>query len=293
MGRIRAIVVGVFGGIALAGGLTYTMSAGAVTCCDPWGVPGANAFIAAGNTVIGTITESVTTLTNVLETTVLDSIDNGFGKAYAEASKQTASRKTLQEGMVEAQTQMYIEGRRADAMIDLPKKEEFDQTIVNSAFLAEQADIELRNRLDLGGAVSDRTIYGSYQNPALARFSRHARWCTPLGQKLGLCNAPAELGLDDADAKFLTVVGKENGLTYSDARREAAVDFAMTVVASDLRAQLRTDTPQAQQADALTLADQAAMSLAANSFLDMAAERTRRNQSPLARDHNVATGTTP
>ena len=293
MGRIRAIVVGVFGGIALAGGLTYTMSAGAVTCCDPWGIPGANAFIAAGNTVIGTITESVAELTNVLETGVLDSIDNGFGKAYAEATKQSAARKTLQEGMVEAQTQLYIEGRRADALIDMPKKEDFDQTIVNSAFLAEQADIELSNRLDLGGAVSDRTIYGTYQNPALARYSRHARWCTPLGQKLGLCNAPAELGLEDADAKFQTLVGKENGLTYSDARREAAIDFAMTVVASDLRAQMRTNTPQAQQADALTLADQAAMSLAANSFLDMAAERTRRNQAPLARDHNVATGSTP
>ncbi|MEJ7746817.1 MAG: hypothetical protein WKF61_08705 [Luteimonas sp.] len=293
MGRIRAIVIGVFGGIALAGGLTYTMNVGAVTCCDPWGVPGASAFIAAGNSVIGTITKSMAELSNAIETGVLDSMDNGFGKAYAETTKQTAASKTIHEGMVKAQTQLYIEGRRADALIDMPKKEDFDQTIVNSAFLAEQSGIELRNRLDLGSAAADRTIYSAYQNPALARYSRHARWCTPLGKKLGLCNAPAELGLDDADAKFQTVVGKENGLTYSDARREAAVDFAMTIVASDLRAQLRTDTPQAQQADALALADQAAMSLAANSFLDMAAERTRRNQAPLARDHNITTGSTP
>ena len=284
MGRIRAIVVGVVGGAMLAGGLTYTMNARAYTCCDPWGVPGATAFIAAGNMVIGSITSSVTTVVNYLEVQLLDTISNGFGKAYAEASKQSAARKTLQEGMIKAQTQLYIEGRRADARNDMPTKEDIDQTLVNSTFLTEQADIELRNRLDLGRMAVDKTIMKPFRNPPLKRWEQHQRWCSQEGKTWGMCSEIAELGLDDADAKFQTLVGKENGLTFSDKRREAAVDFTMNILASNLRAQIRTETPQAKEADALVLSEQAVMSLAANTFLDMTAERTRRNQGPFPRD---------
>lgn len=289
MGRIRAIAIGLVGGVALAGGLTYTMNAGAYTCCDPWGIPGQLAFITAGNTMTSSVTSATQSIAQQLQR-IEDTLANGFGKTYTERTKQNASTKTIQEGMVQARTQVYIEARRADAMMDLPNKEDFDQTVVNSAFLGEQVTVEQRNRIDLGNSVSQRMVHGPYANPSLARFSQHGRWCTPLGAKLGLCNAPVELGLGNADAKFETVVGREAGLTYSDARRNAAVDFVTTVVASDLRAQLATDTAQAQEADALTVADQAYLSLASASFLDMAAERTRRNQAPLAMSNPPATG---
>lgn len=287
MGRIRAIVMGLFGGFLLAGGLTYTMNAKAYTCCDPWGIPGATAFINAGNMVIGSITSATSTLANVIETSLLETISNGFGKAYAESSKQTAARKTLQEGMVKAQTQLYLEERRADALADIPKKEDLDQTVVNTYFLSEQGPIELVNRLDLGLAASDRTLYGTFQSGPYARYTRHERWCSPEARARDYCDDLAEVGLGDADGKFETVIGKETGLTLSDARREAAVDFALTIVGSDLRAQMTTNTPQAQEADALVLAEQAAMSVVTSVFLDMTAERTRRNQDGLPRDHHV------
>ena len=289
MGRVRAIAIGLVGGVALAGGLTYTMNAGAYTCCDPWGIPGQLAFVTAGNTMTAAVTSATQSIAQQLNR-IEDTLANGFGKAYTERTKQAASTKTIQEGMVEARTQVYIEARRADAEIELPKVEDFDQTVVNSAFLGEQVTIEQRNRMDLGQSVSQRLVHAPYENPALVRFAQNGRWCTPWGAKLGLCNTPVELGLGNADAKFETVVGREAGLTYSDARRTAAVDFVSTVIASDLRVPLSVTTAQAQELDAMIVADQAYLSLASAAFLDMAAERTRRNQGPVGQAPKASGG---
>ena len=280
MGRLRAIAVGLVGGIVLATGLTYALSARAITCCDPWGVPGKLAFISAGNTVTAAITAATANIGTQMQW-IQDTLSNGFGKTYAEQAKQTSAKRTIEEGAIQARTALFLAGVEGQAMVEVPRREDFDQTIVNSAFLAEQAAIEQRHRLDLGTAVSQRVLNSPYANPALARFNQHGHWCTPVGKQMGLCNEPVELGLGNADAQFATLVDKDAGLTYSDARRQAAVDFVSTILSSDLRAQQNNDTAQAHVADGMTLADQAMLSLAAASFLDMAAERTRRNQPPL------------
>jgi hypothetical protein len=255
MGKLRAILVGVGGGAILAAGLTVAMDADAVYCCDPWGEVGSQSFQSMGSTIVISISSSAEQIVMELQTGLMQSWSSGFTQWAQEISKQTASQKTL----VEAAS--------------------FDETITSALMLADQDQTTGKALRNYGVDSLNDMVLSPYQSLTHQIMERHKRWCTSAEAKAGRCDAAAAPGMEMADTDIASVLDPHSGKTYSDEERDAAIDYVRIVIASEsLRAHADYSSDQARFADGVTLADQAALGAAANSFNGMMADRTRRNQ---------------
>lgn len=278
MSRIRAILVGAGGGVILSAGLTAALDADAAfTCCDPWAQVGYNAFVAAGNAVVGAITSSVTTIVTDLQTGPMYNWDQGMGQWLQELGKQTASTRALTEGKIAAESQLYIQEKTGDAVMATVEAASFDETITSALMLGDQ-DVTVRKAVrEYGRIHADSLVSDRFASPSAAAVARHQKWCSQRQVDAGVCAQAAAPGMEYADVNVASVLNPIAGKTYSDEGRQAALDYVQNVVGNEhLRAQAGTDSPQARAADALTIADQAALSAAAYSLNSIMAERTRR-----------------
>lgn len=276
MGRTRAIVAGVGGGIVLAVGLTVTLNANAY-CCDPWGVPGANAFMQAGTSVVEAITSAVATVVNEVETGPLYTWEQGMGKAYTEMSKHTASDRVIEEGAIEAKTKLYLAGEKADASERAVEPAMLDQTISNTLVLAEgqtgAANINHGDDASFADALVDAPYAGGDRV-----VDRHlSTYCDSQHADAGLCTGTFNSDYDqqNADVRIGTLYGTS---AYDESTRAAALAFVGNVVSpTSLRASPDGAGEQREAVEAMTLSDQAALALAAHSFNAQIADRTLKH----------------
>lgn len=279
MSRVRAIIVGLGGGVILAGGLTAAMDARAVYCCDPWAQVGYQAFVTAGNGMVAAVTESASLLVQEMQTGVMQSWSSGFAQWGQEIGKATASQKTIAEGESAAKTQLYMQEAAGSAQAGSVEAASADSTITSAMMLADQEQIQRTTLRGYGKAVVDDLVLSPYESALGNAVRRHDRWCSDLEVSLGRCSVAAAPGMQGADSDVASVLDPVAGKTYSDEGRAAAMDYVRNIVASEtIRAQSDITSPQAQVADGMTLADQAALATAAHSFNSMMADRTRRNQ---------------
>ncbi|MGZ1522233.1 hypothetical protein [Xanthomonas citri] len=279
MSRLRAIIVGLGGGVIVAGGLTAAIDAGAVYCCDPWGQVGYNSFVSAGNAVVGSITDSTTVLVVQIQTGVMISWSSGFSNWAQEIGKATASQKTLAEGANAAKTQLYAQDKIGQAQEAAVEAASADSTITSALMLADQDQTQRKAVRVYGQSTINDLVLSPYESSVGKVSRRHQRWCSDAEVTAGLCATAAAPGMQMADTDIATVLDPVAGKTYSDEGRDAAMDYVRNIVSSEhIRTQPDINSPQAQVADGITLADQAALSVAAYSFNSMMADRTRRNQ---------------
>lgn len=281
MSRLRAIFIGTAGGIALAAGLTAAMDARGFECCDPWGVPATNAFVAAGSSVVRAITAAVTLVVNEVEIGPLNSWSQGVGKATGEFSKKTASARTMEQGAIEADYAMHVQSKVGDAALDKVEPAMLDQTIANTAILAEGQSAEGRLLRQYGSQFQNTAMVPAYADPLTLAKRHWQKYCDAQDKDRGLCTGVFNADLDNqgADVRVETLYGMAS---YSTATRDAALAFVDMVVAPEpLRAQtLPAGTAPNPMVEAYTLSDQAALGLAANSLLAHIAERTPKQADP-------------
>ena len=281
MSRLRAIVIGVGGGVALAAGLTATMDARGVTCCDPWGVPGAIAFIEAGTMVVEAITASVAEVMNVVETGPLYTWDMGVGKATTEYAKQTASNRVIEQGAVQSATQIYLEGQRAQATEAAVEPAMLDETVPNALMIAEGQPARAQSVRKYDAALADSLVAGPYSNPN-ALVDRHlSLYCDYRHTANGVCEKQANDDMQNADVSIATIYGGTSA-TLSDQQRDAALAAVQMIVASDPVRTVSTGaqkSSQEQALEAISLADQATLALAGHVLNAQIADRSRKRES--------------
>lgn len=277
MSRLRAIGVGLAGGIALAAGLTAALDVQGQACCDPWGVPAANAFISAGTGVVSALTAAVATVVNTVEIGALHTFTQGVGQATGEMAKQTASRRVMEEGRIVADNEIYLAGKAADAAEAAIEPAMLDETITNALLVAEgqQAKGSIVRRFD--AELIEAMVAGPYANPNTLVDRHLEAYCDYQHVADGRCQKQAIDEMQNADATVATIYGGSS-LTYSDEHRDAALAAVRTLVAPDLLRTVASPTRSGQDdaLEAQLLADQAALSVAGHVLNAQVADRTRK-----------------
>lgn len=277
MSRLRAIVLGVGGGVVLATGLTAALDANGY-CCDPWGVPGANAFIAAGTTVVDAITAAVTTLTTEIETGPLYTFTQGIGQMTVEQSKQEAASKLMKTGTIASDYALYLKGKQAEATQAAAEPAMLDETVANTMILADGQPSKRKITANYDRKLEKVMVAGPYANPYALVDQHLSTYCDYQDVADGVCETQAADDLQNGDATVATIYGGTS-LTYSDAQRDAALALVqMIVVPQPLRTGLdaqRGAQDQALEADLLS--DQAALSIAGYVLNSQVADRTRKS----------------
>lgn len=263
---------------ALIGALPY-LSANAYVCCDPWGVPGATAFIQAGSQIISTLTAQVATISQRLAN-MQQTWATGFGKGLEYRSKQTAAERTFAQGRIEATTDLYMNTVRGEATERAIAPAMIDETVTDAALMSEQLDQDRANRRkeDAALAVYLRSSDAAPSTPV----TRHAPFCDPQAYAAGLCTSLPSSSLQDADLMASTITDPGDGQyeTMSDQEVAAGRAFIRNVVAPIPLRTVRGDSAEAEQYQAMLLADQAALSLAGHSLNSVMLHRARKRGDP-------------
>lgn len=248
----------------------------AAYCCDPWGVPGATAFIQAGSTVISTLSAEVSAISQYLNGSLQQTWAAGFGKSMEHLTQQTAAQRTFEQGRIAATTELYLNNVRGDATENAIAPALLDETITNAALMAEQIvqERENRRREDMALAAQLRSSDIAPGDPV----GRHLPYCGPRAHAAGLCTSLPSSSLQSADLMVSTITNPGDGQyeTMSDEEVAAGRAFIRNIVApTPLRGQ-PGDSAQAAQYEALLLADQAALSIAGHSLNSVMLHRVRK-----------------
>ncbi|WP_099470640.1 hypothetical protein [Stenotrophomonas maltophilia] len=267
MARVRAIIVGIGGGIILSTALTAAMDAGAYTCCDPWGAVGSAAFVTAGTSVVSALTAATSEVSLVIQTGVSYSWNSGVGQLVQELSKRGASTKLYNDGAIAAKTQLYMHDKAGKAQENAVEAAAFDETITSAMMVRDQDETISKALRDYGRIHAESLVSDAHTTAEVAFQERRSRW------------SAGPVGMEYADIDATSLLTPESSMTYSDEGRQAALDYVQNLAGSNgLYRNVDTSTPQGRAADALTLADQAALSTAAFALNSLMADRTRRGQ---------------
>lgn len=262
---------------AVIGSLPY-LRAGAY-CCDPWGEVGRQAFLAAGETVVGELTAAVTGLSNYLQFQFSETISNGFSRWAEELNKQSVNQSIGAEGEAQVSSQLYMEGKRAEAAEKFGAAIALDQSVTNGLMLEEQAIRERTMRLEEGRVLSNDLRPAPDARDTVA--TRHVEFCGPRSFEAGLCKELAPTPLQNADVQVTTLLTPGGGQyeTLSDAEVRAGRVFIRNILEPTpvQDAPGGTDSPQAAAYQAQLLADQAALSLAGHALNSVMMSRVRKN----------------
>lgn len=251
-------------------------------CCDPWGFVGFAAFVQAGTGVVSTLTSSTMKIVNEVEAQLRPTIANGFGQAYLELSKQTAHRRVFMEGRMSVDSAAAIQRDSAYAAINAVPAAQQSLTVASAALAAEQAAV-VRSKTQAADLAFSQNFQAAARSSQAGVLARHARYCSAVDIDRMKCDGLAASSLQNADLSIGTIQNPGEGQheTLADQERDAARTFVDNVVlpwpyaptpAGD------TGTAQAQAYEALLLADQAAISLAAHSLNSQIEYRSRRHQ---------------
>lgn len=259
-------------GIALAIG-GYFATAPSAACCGD-GAIAAQGAVAAGATVSSAISGATTSVVNML-IQIDDNIAAGFGKLYTELAKQTASERTIQEGVVQAQTQIYLEGKRAEAEVAM-------KVSPRACYELQAADAIAKSENSYNAAVqsvtsrlTDRTLYTPNAAAAVSQIFRdHAQFCSDQDVRLGRCNRAAPKDVQNADIRADNLLARD--AFGSDAQRTGAETFIRNVV-NPMPTQMLPKGWEGTEAGRTFVAgqmvEQARNNVAAQSFAHMLASR--------------------
>ncbi|MDH0342165.1 hypothetical protein [Chromobacterium haemolyticum] len=254
----------------------------AYICCDPWGWVGYAAFVQAGTMVVSSITSAATSIVEVIEGRLSITLNNGFGKYGAELSKQSAHQKVFKQGAVAVGGQLYMQERSAEAAVNAVTPAQQALTVTNAMMLSEQSTV-VRQKVSVADRDFMANFYATNPVDSSVIIARHKPYCSAVDVDMGRCEPLASPTMQNADLNVNTILNPGEGQyeTLADEERDAAKAFVLNVVNPLPEVRLsasQNQSPQAKTVDALLLADQAALSVAAHSFNSQIALRTRRHQ---------------
>ncbi len=156
-------------------------------------------------------------------------IEKGFARVAGEIQKQTAAMRSIQQGNVAVQSQLYMEKARADAQIryELSPRACFESASASSAALATGETQRWQQALD--SDFASRTLFTPNTTAAVAKaYDGHAEnYCSEQDVELGRCARPATLQLQNADVRADATLGVSS---YTPAQIAAARAFVNNVV---------------------------------------------------------------
>lgn len=259
---------------ALMGVAMFSASTRSAACCGDGAVAAAGAQ-AAGASVSGAISTAATAIIEQLQ--LMDhNIGTGFGKLYEEISKQTAAERTFEQGAIQAQTQLYMEEKRAEAQekYALSPRACFETASGVASTVAAGETRETAN--DLNRLMAERNLNTPSTAAAIGSIYRtHAdKYCSAEDASLGRCRA-APRELQNADVRADVLLGSSS-LTQEQA--EAAKALVTNIVNPIPTQNIPADwekTPQGRAFLAGQYIEQARASVAANSLNQAVAARVR------------------
>lgn len=248
----------------------------AAYCCDPWGVPGATAFVQAGSGVISTLTSQVELISQYLTNSLEQTWVNGFAMGMEHLSKQTAAERTFEQGRIAATTDLYMNNVRGVATENGIEPALLDETVTNALLMSEQFREERLNRQREDLALSEH-LRSADIAPGDA-VTRHVVYCDVRAQAAGICTELPSSSMQSADLMVNTITNPGDGQyeTLSDEEVVAGRAFIRNIVAPTPLRSAPGDSPQAQQHEAMLLADQAALSIAGHSLNSVMLHRVRK-----------------
>ncbi|MGX9960655.1 hypothetical protein ACW0US_18055 [Xanthomonas euvesicatoria] len=187
----------------------YFASASSAACCGD-GIAAAAGAEAAGGAVASAISASTTTVVQMLQD-MSNTIASGFSQVAQEVSKQTASLKTIEEGKIQADTQLYMEEKRADAQQDFVLSPRACYEAQAASAVGDSAETTSQTVKGLVKGVTDRTMYTTNTAGAVGNvFRTHAAsFCSEQDAKLGRCSAPVASDLQNADVRADNLLGRD------------------------------------------------------------------------------------
>ena len=254
----------------------YFATAPSAACCGDGAVAAAGAM-SAGSAVSAAIGTATSTIVNVLQQ-INDTLANGFGKMYAEQSKQTASEKVIQEGVIKAQTQLYMEERRADATLAMKLSPRACYELQASSAVGQAESAFDGAVQSVNKTVANRTLYTPNTAGAIGEiFRTHAeKFCSDQDVLLGRCGAAVDPDLQNADVRADNLLARD---VYTPEQEEGAVAFVKNVV-SPIPTQLLPKgwekTDAGKEFVSGQMVEQGRNSVAANSFAYMVAMRKKQ-----------------
>ena len=252
----------------------YFATAPSAACCGD-GVIAAQGATTAGATVSQSIASAAQAIGQQLQR-IEDTLANGFGKTYIEMTKQTASNKTIQEGVVEAETQIYIEGRRADAEIAM-------RVSPRACYELQAADAmgKAESKFDavvqsVNKASADRTLYTPNTAGAVGNIYRThaAKYCSDQDVRLGRCSRAAPRDLQNADIRADNLIARDALSTQQDEAADAFINNILNPMPTQMLPKGWESTQAGKEFIAGQMVEQSRNSVAANSFAHMKAMRT-------------------
>lgn len=186
--------------------MAFSLYSGRSEACCGDGVVAAQGATAAGATVSSTITES----TAVLQKWLLQidrTIQQGFGKMYVEIQRQTAEERTIQQGVIAAQTQLYMERARAEAAVRYEVSPRACFETSGGAAVATASAETTQNVDDLNRQSADRTLFTANTAADVHQMMDNhlQKYCSAQDAALGRCTA-APAAMQNADVRVDTLL---------------------------------------------------------------------------------------
>jgi len=243
-------------------------------CCGDGPVAAAGAT-AAGSAVSAAIATATTTIVTWMERINM-TVASGFGKLYGEMAKQTAQQRVFEQGVIAAQSQMYMEKARADAATkyELSPRVCFETAggIAGSAATAEAQ----QNLNDLNRDFSKRTLFTANTAAAVSKiYDDHvSKYCSQQDAQLGRCSNPVDPSMQNADVRADALLNSSSYNTDQiDAARALVGNLANPIPTQNIPKDWEK-TPQGKAFVAGQYIEQARASVAANSLNRAIAMRT-------------------
>ncbi|TAL63718.1 MAG: hypothetical protein EPN79_15805 [Burkholderiaceae bacterium] len=245
----------------------------AAACCGD-GPIAAQGAITAGTSVSSTISTATSTVTTWLQQ-IDNSIQTGFGKLYGEMAKQTAQQRIIQEGMVAAETQLYMEKARADAAVRYQVSPRVCFETAGGAAVATASAETAQNVDDLNRNEATRTLFTANTAADVHDMiqSHMDKYCSAEDAALGRCTA-VSADMQNADVRVDTLLS-HSSLTPDqvDAAQQLQRNLVNPLPTQNLPKGLE-NTSAGRMFIAGQYIEQAGLSVAANSVNQAIAVRT-------------------
>jgi hypothetical protein len=256
--------------LLLGAGLYSTRSE---ACCGD-GAIAAQGAITAGGTVSSTITTATGTITGIL-TKIDADIQTGFGQLYVELEKQTAQQRTIEQGMVAAQSQLYMEKARADAQTayQVSPRTCFETSGGAAVGTAEEQTVQDVDALNRNAA--QRTLFTTNTTAAVNQLvqSHDSTYCSAQDASLGRCTAVAS-NLQNADIRADTLLSTTSLTSDQVTAAQALQNNLLDPIPTQNLPQGLENTRAGKMFIAGQYIEEAGMSVAQNSLSQAIAIRT-------------------
>ncbi|MGH8156669.1 MAG: hypothetical protein ACREPQ_00985 [Rhodanobacter sp.] len=184
---------------------TGLYSTRASACCGD-GAIAAQGATQAGSTVSNTVTQATSTLQSWLQQ-IDNHIQQGFGQLQVELQRQTAEQRTIQQGSIAVQSQLYMEKARADAADKFAVSPRACFETAGGAAVATAADETAQNVNDLNRNATSRTLFTANTSAAVNQMVQNHmnQYCSAQDAALGRCSAVSS-DMQNADVRADTLL---------------------------------------------------------------------------------------